>query len=610
MGKYKNYDFCGYATRANVLCADGRTILKNAFKDQDGGKIPVVWQHQRNDPDNVLGHGILENRDDGVYVYGFLNDTPKAQRTKALLEHGDVDSLSIYANQLIERNRQVSHGTIREVSIVIAGANPGAMIENVTIQHGDDLVTNEEEAIIYGFEPSLEFDDEDDGEVEHADDEKDSDGPTAKEIFETLNDDQKKLFLAAIAHAARMSESDEDEDEDTNPDDKKDGDESKDDKKVQHSDEGGTEMKHNVFEDASVTHATTSTFSTEDVKNIFKNAQRIGSLKAAVQDAALEHGIDQLDTLFPEAKSVTPTPEMISRQMEWVSKVWNACSKSPFSRIKSTAADITADEARARGYIKGKKKIEEQFGLMKRVTTPQTVYKLQKLDRDDILDITDFDVVAWMRAEMRMMLNEELARAVLIGDGRKPQDESRILPDHIRPVYTDDEVYAIHKVVDIQSDDETREEKADAILDAVYEAREDYRGSGTPTMFCPSNLVTTMLLARDQIGRRLYNTVTELASALRVREIVEVPVMDNQVRETDSNDQPDGYEKSTKYDLLAIIVNLSDYRIGADRGGAVTMFDDFDIDYNKYSYLIETRCSGALIRPKSAIVLEKKHTGE
>lgn len=602
MGKYKNYDFCGYATRANILCADGRTILKNAFKDQDGDKIPIVWQHQRNDPDNVLGHGILENREDGVYVYGFLNGTPKALRTKALLEHGDVDSLSIYANQLVERNRQVAHGIIREVSIVIAGANPGATIDNVTIQHGDDLVINDEEATIYGFEPEFRLDDEEE-EVEHADDKDDSDGPTAKEIFETMNEDQKKLFLAAIAHAAKMSDSDEDDtDETEDSDDKK--------TEIKHSDEGGTEMKHNVFEDASNTTMVNNTLTHDDVKKIFENAKRIGSLKAAVQDAALEHGIDQLDTLFPEAKSVTPTPEMISRQMEWVSKVWNACSKSPFSRIKSTAADITADEARARGYIKGKKKIEEQFGLLKRVTTPQTVYKLQKLDRDDMIDITDFDVVAWMRAEMRMMLNEELSRAVLIGDGRQPGDESRIEPDHIRPVYTDEETYAIHKLVDIKADDETREQKADAVLDAVYEAREDYRGSGNPTLFCPSNLVTTMLLARDQIGRRLYNTVTELASALRVREIVEVPVMDNQVRETDSSEQPEGYEKSTKYDLLAIIVNLSDYRIGADRGGAVTMFDDFDIDYNKYSYLIETRCSGALIRPKSAIVLEKKHTGE
>lgn len=606
MAKYQKYDFCGYATKANIRCADGRVILKDAFKDQDGAKVPLVWQHQRNDPDNVIGHGFLERRDDGMYVYGYLNDSPKATRTKALLQHADIDALSIFANQLTERNKQVMHGMIREVSVVIAGANPGARIENVEIQHGDDIIVDDAQAEIYCDIPLDEIPDEYDP-IEHADDKEDDDvadepksgsGKTAKDVYDTLNDEQKKLFIAAVAHAMDTAAGDDEDDED--------------DDSAQHNDddEGGIEVKYNPFEGR--TQEDSPVLSHEDTVAIFKNAQRTGSLKLAVQDAALEHGIDQLDILFPEAKSITPTPELISRQMEWVSKVWNATSKSPFSRIKSTAADITMDEARARGYIKGKKKIEEQFSLLKRVTTPQTVYKLQKMDRDDIIDITDFDVVAWMKQEMRMMLNEELARAVLIGDGRQAGDESKINADNIRPVYTDEEVYAIHKLVAIDSDDMTREEKSDAIIDAVYEAREDYRGSGMPTFYCPSKIVTVMLLARDQIGRRLYNTVTELASALRVREIVEVPVMDAQVRETGSDPAklPAGYDQSQKYDLIGIMVNLTDYRVGADRGGAVTLFDDFDIDYNKYTYLIETRCSGALFRPKSAIVLEKKHTGE
>lgn len=594
------YNFHGYATKANIRCSDGRTILPNAFKDCDGKIVPLVWQHQRENPENVIGHALLENRDDGVYAYCALNDTPKAQTCKALVEHGDITAMSIFANKLIEKAKQVSHGIIREVSIVIAPANPGALIQNTVIEHDDgetDILLDEAEMY---FDAGVTAEN---GEIAHADDKSD---PTAKEIFDTLNEDQKKLFYAAVAHALNestdeeeMSQSDDEEDE-----------ESEDDELNQSDEEGGNSMKKNVFESQET--ETTATLSHSDMVDVLAKAKRIGSLKEALEEKALEHGITDIDILFPEAKSITPTPEMIMRQQEWVAKVWNATRKSPFSRIKSAAADITGDEARARGYIKGKKKVEEQFGLLKRTTTPQTVYKKQALDRDDIIDITDFDVVAWLKAEMRLMLNEELARAVLVGDGRQVGSDDKISEDHIRSIYHDEEVYAIHKLAKITADDMTYAEQTDAIIEAVYQAREDYRGSGTPTFYCPSHVVTAMLLAKDAIGHRLYNTVNELASALRVREIVEVPVMDNQVRETgsDGSSLPDGYETSTKYDLLGIMVNLSDYTVGADRGGSVTMFDDFDIDYNKEKYLIETRCSGALYRPKSAIVLEKKHTAD
>lgn len=614
-----DYDFSGYATRANVRCADGRIILKDAFKDQDGAKIPIVWQHQRNDPDNVLGHGILENREDGVYVYGVLNNSPKARRTKALLEHGDIEALSIFANNLVEARKQVSHGVIREVSIVIAGANPGARIDNVTIQHGTDIILDDSAAVIQ-CEDVSEF------ELNHVDDEEDdtdtskNNGPTAKEVFNTLNSDQKQLFYAAVAHALGENDSDDEGEEE-------------DDKSTQHSaedenDKGGNpDMKWNAFEGEGADTGKTKTLSHAAGVEIIKAAKKNGgSLREAFNDYfiehadeyglnkedVIEHGIENLEVLFPEAKAITQTPDMIMRQQEWVPKVWGATRKSPFSRIKSITADITKDDARAKGYIKGNKKIEEKFAMLKRTTTPQTVYKHQRLDRDDVLDITDFNVIVWMKAEMRTMLMEELARAVLVGDGRGLSDEDHISHEHIRPVYLDDELYSIHKLVDIKADDDTKTEKADAILDAVYEAREEYRGSGSPTFFCPSSIVTIMLLARDNIGRRLYNTQAELASALRCKEIVEVPVMDNLTRETGSSDDdlPAGYKKSTKYDLLGIMVNLVDYTNGADRGGEVSLFDDFDLEFNKYTYLIETRVSGALYRPKSAIVLEKEHLGE
>lgn len=588
------YDFGGYATKANLKCSDGRVIMPNAFKANDGQKVPLVWQHQRNEPTNVLGHALLENREDGVYCYCKFNETNSAKQAKQLVEHGDITSLSIYANQLSQQGRNVTHGQIREVSLVLAGANPGALIDNLAISHSDGSYEPvDDEAYIYtglDLEHSVEYEEED--HIEHAEDENQNGGDseeTAEDVFNTLNQKQKNLVYAMVGYALGGDEEDDDE--------------------AEHSDEGGEEMKTNVF-DQTEENTQTNSLSHEDKQAIFANARKYGSLKQAVQDFALEHSIvgtgaqsNQFpeDILFPEARSVTPTPEMIMRQQEWVSKVWNATRKSPFSRIKSVAADITGDEARARGYIKGKKKKEEVIAMLKRVTTPQTVYKLQKMDRDDIIDITDFDVVAWLKAEMRLMLNEELARAILVGDGREAGDD-KINETNIRPVWTDDDLYTIKQTVKF-SESATDDEKASQLIKAVHYSRIDYRGSGSPTLYIDSHSLTMLLLAEDKIGRRLYNTVTELATALRVREIVEVPVFDNLERDGRSG-VPE--ESGKKYKLRMLIVNLTDYNVGADRGGAVAMFDDFDIDYNKYTYLIETRCSGALIRPFSAIAIEEE----
>lgn len=594
------YDFGGYVTVNDLLCADGRTIRKNAFKDCDGLTVPMVWQHRRDEPSNVLGHMLLENREDGVYGYGKFNETEKAITAKALVEHGDIRSLSIYANQLQQNGKNVVHGVIREVSLVLAGANPGAYIDNLEISHSDgtyDVI--DEEAVIYcdgemehsqieveeiqnGSEDvdTIDIDDE----VEHAEGE-----ATVKEIFDSLNPEQKSLFYAMVGSALAEAKGSDDS--------------------AEHSDEGGNEeMRKNAF-DQSMDSADTKTLSHGDIKSIFENAKKIGSLKQAVSDYALEHSIVGVgddsnkfpeDVLFPDPKLVGENPEMIMRPQEWVTQVWNATRKSPFSRIKSIAADITADEARAKGYIKGKKKQEEVIAMLKRVTTPQTVYKLQKLDRDDIIDITDFNVVSWIKNEMRVMLNEELARAVLVGDGRTPGAEDKINDANIRPIWTDDDLYTIKyplKIEEGMSDDE----KADAFVTAVHRSRKNYMGSGSPILYTDTDTLTTLLLAKDKIGRRLYNTTAELASALRVSGIVEVPVMEGLTREARVGVDA---ETGKQYTLMGLIVNLSDYTVGADRGGAVSMFDDFDIDYNRYTYLIETRCSGALRRPYSAIAIE------
>lgn len=581
-------DFSGYATKANVKCADGRLIRSNAFEHQDGCRVPLVWQHQRNNPENVLGYAILEHREDGVYAYGVFNDTPKAKIAKELLIHGDINAMSIFANKLMQKGNQVMHGEIKEVSLVLAGANPEALIDNVVVEHADGGVEEKEnEVIIYSgetMEHSESFDleddkDSDDDNVEHTDGQNKSD-PTIQQVFDSMTDQQKTVVYAMIAHA--LSKEDEDETDD--------------DEVEQSDEEDENTMKHNLFDDA--TNTLENTLSHDDMVSIFENAKRVGSLRTAVQDACLEHGIENLEILFPEAKAVNTTPEMIMRSQEWVSKVWNGTKKSPFSRIKTVAADLTKDEARAKGYIKGKKKIEEQFALLKRVTTPTTVYKKQGLDRDDIVDITDFDVVSWLKAEMRLMLNEELARAILVSDGRLISSEDKINEQNIRPIWKDDDMFTIHYPVDMDGKT-SNEDRADAIIEAANRSRKNYKGSGSPTLYIDSDNLTTMILAKDKTGRRLYNTINELAAALRVREIIEVPIMEGLTRTA-----TDSENKNHTMALIGIIVNLSDYTVGADRGGAVTMFDDFDIDYNKYKYLIETRCSGALTVPYSAIALE------
>lgn len=585
------YDCGGYATKFGILCTDGRRIMPGSFDDQDGQTVPLVWQHKHNEPSNVLGHALLEKRSDGMYAYCKFNNTENGQTAKTLVEHGDIDSFSIYANGLVQKSRDVIHGSIKEVSLVIAGANSGARIDNLLIEHSDGEVDSiEDEAIIYPdvddkLEHSVEKSDtkpeNQNGGDSKVDKEKES-GKTAKEVFDTLNDEQKTLFYAMIGEA--LSESDEDEEvehDDVEEDD--------DDDVIEHNDKGGKTMKKNVFDGEQNKE---NVLSHEDVEDIMKDAKRLGSLK----DAVLEHGITDIDILFPEATAVRPTPDMITRPMDWVARVWNATHKSPFSRIKSVAANLTEDEARAKGYIKGKKKLEEQFGLMKRVTTPQTIYKKQKLDRDDVIDITDFDVVAWLKAEMRMMLNEELARAILVGDGRPTSSDDKINPLNIRPIYQDDDMYTIHYNVTVPAGGD-KTEAANAVIDAANYARIDYKGSGTPVFLTSSKYVADMLLAKDKVGHRLYKTTTELAAALRVSDIIEVPVFEGVTREVDG----------AKKELIGIIVNLNDYTVGADKGGAVTMFDDFDIDYNQMKYLIETRCSGALTLPYSAIALEKDY---
>lgn len=585
------YDFGGYATRANLKCSDGRVIMKDAFKDNDGQKVPLVWQHQRNEPNNVIGYALLENRPDGVYAYGKFNETENGKTAKTLVEHGDITNLSIYANRLSQNGSTVKHGMIREVSLVMAGANPGAFIENLSVEHGDgDYEIVDDEAVIY-TNSSIEHTDFDDEEIkmgvddmEHADGDK-----TVKEVFDSMTDEQKNVCYFLIGQALEDDEDDEDVEQSDYDDDD-----------FEHEDKGDGRM--NVFENQNRTDD--NALSHEETQAIFDDMKRYGSLK----ESALQHGITNIDYLFPDPKLVNNTPSMIMHQQDWVSKVWNATRKSPFSRIKSSAANLTEEEARAKGYIKGKLKKEEQISLLKRVTLPQTVYKKQGLDRDDIIDITDFDVVGWLKAEMRIMLNAELARAVLIGDGRPSSSEDKINPMNIRPIWTDEDLYTIHYNI---YDDVTQAEGmsratdlatlsfADLFIEAANRSRKNYKGSGSPTAYLSSDTLTDLLLAKDKIGRRLYNTVSELASALRVSEIVEVPLIEGQTRTTS-----DG----TVYELRGLIVNLSDYTIGADKGGAVSMFDDFDIDYNRQKYLIETRCSGALVVPYSAIALETRST--
>lgn len=595
------YDFSGYATRNNVKCSDGRVIMRDAFKDNDHKNVPLVWQHDHMSPDNVLGHAMLENREDGVYAYGCFNDTPSGLNAKELVKNGDVRALSIYANKLKQNGANVIHGAIREVSLVLAGANPGAYIDTVMVHSdGDEETEDAEICFNLNTNPILY----------HSDDEKDNpnkkDNPdknnnkdenmsnsnsnqgnnsdkTVQDVIDSMTDEQKNVLYYLVGQAANGE-----------------------------IDEGEDDMKHNAFEDDDEYMAHSVDFS-----EIIRDAKRCGSLREAVIEHGLEdvnyedylehgnatYGIDKIDTLFPDFKNINSTPEWVSRNMDWVASVMNGVSHTPFSRIKSVFANITADEARARGYTKGKKKIEEVFTLLKRTTTPQTIYKKQKLDRDDVIAITDFDVVAWLKGEMRMMLDEEIARAILIGDGRSDSSDDRIFPTNIRPIWQDDTFYTIRAQVDTKGMT-TEEAKTEAVIKAIIRARKNYKGSGNPVFYTTEDVLTDMLLLENQIGDVKYKTKQELANRLRVSDIVTVEVMEGQTRKGETSKGDVTASANKDLNLVGLIVNLKDYNVGADKGGAVSMFDDFDIDYNQQKYLIETRCSGALIKPYAAISVE------
>ena len=559
----RNYDFSGWATRNNLRCSDGRVIMKDAFKHNDGQTVPLVWNHQHDDPLNVLGHALLKNREDGTYAYCKFNSTESGQTAKQLVQHGDVVALSIYANQLKQQGANVLHGAIREVSLVLAGANPGAYIDSVMQHNEDGLEVESDEMIIYSGE-TIEIQHAETKQEEKEMPEVKEDTRTVKDVFDTLNEEQKTVVYALIGEA--LSDEEDDNEEEETP-----------------------EMKHNVFDQDPNQNENENVISHSDMMSVIADAKRHGSMK----ESAIQHGITDIEFLFPEAKSLNTPPAFIQRDMGWVGEVMGGVHHTPFSRIKSTFADITEDDARARGYFKGKIKREEVFTLLKRATTPQTVYKKQKLDRDDVIDITDFDVVAWLKAEMRFMLDEELARAFLVGDGRLSSSDDKIYETNIRPIWKDDDLYTI-KVPVVVAANATEDDIARAFSRAAVKARKDYKGSGNPVLFTTEDHLTNMLLREDSMGRVLYESEEKLATALRVRKIVTVPVMENLTRVD---------EGKTKT-LLGIIVNLNDYNVGADKGGAVNMFDDFDIDYNAQKYLIETRCSGALIKPYSAIALE------
>lgn len=592
----EKFDFSGWATRNDLKCSDGRVIRKDAFKGNDGQKVPLVWNHQHNEPFNVLGHALLENRSEGVYAYCTFNNTDSGQQAKNLVEHGDVCALSIYANQLKQQGHDVLHGAIREVSLVLAGANPGAFIDSV-IKHGEQ---SDEEAIIYtGEDICLSHSDEgtasesdsdqkdESASISHASDEKKDEKSDSEEtvadVFNTLSEKQKTVVYAMIGQA--LEENGSDEPEDKNDDD---------------SEGGNKTMKHNVFDQDAQNQE--NVLSHDAMNAIIGDAKRFGSMKESFLQHKADYGIDQIDYLFPDEKNVTNTPIFIQRDTSWVQKFMGAVHHTPFSRIKSMFADITEDEARAKGYIKGKLKKEEVFSLLKRTTVPTTIYKKQKMDRDDVIDITDFDVIAWLKTEMRMMLNEEIARAGLVGDGRLASSDDKINEQNMRPIWTDSDLFTIKASFTV-SGSATEDDKAKAFIRACIKARKDYKGSGKPTLFTTEDVLTDCLLLTDEMGRDLYESVDKLATKLRVKEIVTVPVMEGLTRNGTGDDS------SSTYNLYGIIVNPADYNIGADKGGAVNMFDDFDIDYNQQKYLIETRCSGALIRPYSAISVEMKTTG-
>ena len=615
------YDFSGYATRNDIQCTDGRTIRKNAFAHQDGKTVPLVWNHLHNDMSNVIGHAVLENRADGVYCYGYLNDTEMAHTAKEQIRHRDITSMSIYANHLKQKAGDVIHGMIREVSLVLAGANDGAFIDWV-LEHSDDddegcaiIYTMDEDSFLYHAdkkkdkeedeeepedksedeeeekdddeESEDESDDDDEEEDEEMEDKKkkiehaDESGETIGDVLDTLSDKQKNAVYALIGQiSSGEGGSNDSEEEDDN-------------------------VKHNAFDNETQNG---SFLSHADEQQILADAKRVGSLRDAFiahceslgmdedslqhDDVAQRYGIDHIEALFPEYKNLNVPPEWIKRDTTWVPKVLNGAHHVPFSRIKSMFANLTEDEARAKGYIKGNLKKEQVFSLLKRTTDPQTIYKKQKLDRDDQIDITDFDVVAWIKSEMRGQLDEELARAILVGDGRLTSDDDHISEDHIRPIWKDADLFAVKVTITMKAG-ATDDDKARAFLRANLKARKYYKGSGSPTMFTTDSLLSDILLLEDGIGRSLYETDNVVATKCRVSSIFPVEILE-------------GLTDETQGDLAAIVVNMTDYNVGADKGGAVAMFEDFDIDYNQNKYLIETRCSGALVKPYSALIFSFK----
>ena len=576
----ETYDFSGWATRNDLKCADGRTIRRDAFKHNDGDVVPLVWNHQHDDPFNCLGQATLENKPEGVYAYCSFNNSESGKQARELVMHGDVKALSIFANHLSQNKRtgDVFHGDIKEVSLVLAGANPGALIEDI-IQHSDDD-DGDEHAIIYaGGALDIEIRDSDipkeepmnpDEKLIHADPEPAEENDTEEtigDILSTLNEKQMNAVYAIVGQALEDGGATDDE----------------------YDEEGDTEVKHNIFDNDTADQS--NILQHADMEAILADGKRYGSLR----ESALAHGIDGIDTLFPEPKNLNTPPDWITRKMDWVSKVMSGVHHTPFSRIKSMYADLTADEARAKGYIKGKLKKEQVFTLLKRTTTPTTIYKKQKLDRDDVIDITDFDVVAWLKTEMRFMLDEEIARAILVGDGRDGSSDDKINEMNIRPIWTDSDLYTIKATVTKKAG-ATEDDMAKAFIRTAIKSRKDYRGSGEPVLFTTEDMITNCLLLEDTTGRVIYDSIDKLRTVLRVREIIAVPVMEGLTR-TDADD-------SKVHSLMGIIVNLNDYNVGADKGGAVNMFDDFDIDYNAQKYLIETRCSGAMIKPYAAIAIE------
>lgn len=553
--KNQKFDFGGYATKTDLKCADGRVIKKGAFSHCNGQTVPLVWQHTYSSPENILGHALLEEREDGVYAYCKFNETLAGQNAKELVNHGDINALSIHANQLQQQGPNVIHGYIREVSLVLAGANPGALIDDINISHSED---GSAEAVIYNDEAlALEV------ELSHAE----AGGETLGEIFETLNDKQKEVVYAMIAQAVAGN----------------------DDEQINHS-EGDEDMKRNLFE--AQTNQNGGSLTHDQMKAIFNDAKKMGSLKDAVLEHAASYGIENIDVLFPDAKTLKGEPEWLERETDWVSSVLGGISKSPFSRVKSVFADMDIDEARAKGYVKATEKKEVYFKCAKRVTTPTTVYVKQKLDRDDMIDVTDFDTVAMIRRQLRTLLDEELAMAALFGDGREAGDPYKINEENIRPIWKDEDLFTVKEKLSTKTDYK-------AMIKEIALSHKRYKGSGSPVLFMTPDLHTNMLWVEDNNGRRIYESDAQLCAALRVSKIVEIPQIEGKQREV-----VDGVGGNDKHDLIAIKVNLRDYNFGADKGGQVSTFDDFDIDFNQYKYLMETRCSGALTKAHSAQVYE------